>query len=121
MSRPLARWWRLADHPYPIIPAFCDAIVICDPEGPEPRDAGAARATADIVDEVLAQGVWIMRAHRIRGQELVEARSIIRLAVTAALLRKKCKRGRRRYKGRGQESALRSGNGNSPYRMPAPT
>jgi serine palmitoyltransferase len=46
----------------------------------------------DIVDEVLAQGEWITRARRLRGQELVEARPSICLAVTAALSRKECKR-----------------------------
>ena len=46
----------------------------------------------DIVDEVLAQGVWITRARRPRGQELIEVRPSIRLAVTAALSRKECDR-----------------------------
>ena len=46
----------------------------------------------DIVDEVLAQGVWITRARRLRGQELVEVWPSIRLAVTAALSRKECER-----------------------------
>ena len=52
--------------------------------------AGEARVLQDIVDEVLAQGVWITRARRLRGQELVEVRPSIRLAVTAALSRKEC-------------------------------
>ena len=39
----------------------------------------------DIVDEVLAQGVWITHVRRLRGQELVEVRPSIRLAVTAVL------------------------------------
>jgi serine palmitoyltransferase len=46
----------------------------------------------DIVDEAIAQGVWITRARRLRGQEVVEARPSIRLAVTAALSRKECER-----------------------------
>jgi serine palmitoyltransferase len=46
----------------------------------------------DLVDEVLAQGVWITRARRLRGQELVEVRPNIRLAVTAALSRTECGR-----------------------------
>ena len=46
----------------------------------------------DIADEVLVQGVWITRARRLRGQELVEARLSIRLSVTAALSRKECAR-----------------------------
>ena len=54
--------------------------------------AGEERVLQDIVDKVLAQGVWITRARRLRGQELVEARPRICLAVTAALLRKECER-----------------------------
>ena len=46
----------------------------------------------DIVEEVLAQGVWITRALRLRGQELIEVRPSIRLAVTAALSPKECER-----------------------------
>ena len=65
---------------------------------PAPREApsfdiaGEERLLQDIVDEVLAQGVWITRARRLRGQELVETRPSIRLAVTAALPRKECER-----------------------------
>ncbi|KAH9009366.1 serine palmitoyltransferase [Lactarius deliciosus] len=65
---------------------------------PAPRDApsfditGEERLLQDIVDEALAQGVWTTRARRLRGQELVEARPSIRLAVTAALSRKECER-----------------------------
>ena len=44
----------------------------------------------DIVDKVLAQGVWITPLRRLRGQELVEVRPSIRLTVTGALSRKKC-------------------------------
>ncbi|KAI9452052.1 hypothetical protein BJY52DRAFT_1214772 [Lactarius psammicola] len=44
----------------------------------------------DIVDEALAQGVWITRARRLHGRELVEARPSIHLAVTAGLSRKEC-------------------------------
>lgn len=50
------------------------------------------RLLQDIVDEALAQGVWITRARRLRGQEVVEARPSIRLAVTSALSRKECER-----------------------------
>ena len=53
---------------------------------------GEERLLQDIVDEVLAQGVWITRARRLRGQELVESRPSIRLAVAAALSRKECER-----------------------------
>ena len=44
------------------------------------------------MDEALAQGVWITRARRLRGQEAVEPRPSIRLAVSAALTRKECER-----------------------------
>jgi len=50
------------------------------------------RLLQDIVDEAIAQGVWITRARRLRGQEVFEARPSIRLAVTAALSRKECER-----------------------------
>jgi serine palmitoyltransferase len=69
-----------------------------NPMTPAPREppsfdiAGEERVLQDIVDEVLSQGVWITRARRLRGQELVEARPSIRLAVTAALSRKECER-----------------------------
>jgi serine palmitoyltransferase len=69
-----------------------------NPMTPSPREplsfdiAGEERVLQDIVDEVLAQGVWITRARRLRGRELVEARPRIRLAVTAALSRKECER-----------------------------
>ncbi|KAH9032001.1 hypothetical protein EDB85DRAFT_2237926 [Lactarius pseudohatsudake] len=63
---------------------------------PAPHDApsfdiaGEERLLQDIVDEALAQGVWITRTRRLRGQEFVEARTSIRLAVTAVLSRKEC-------------------------------
>ena len=69
-----------------------------NPSTPAPREppsfdiAGEERVLQDIVDEVLVQGVWITRARRLRGQELVEVRPSIRLAVTAALSRKECER-----------------------------
>jgi hypothetical protein len=47
--------------------------------------AGEECPLQNIVDDyVLAQGVWITRARRLRGQELVESRPSIRPAVTAA-------------------------------------
>ncbi|KAH9052200.1 serine palmitoyltransferase [Lactarius vividus] len=69
-----------------------------NPATPAPREApsfdieGEERLLQDIVDEALAQGVWTTRARRLRGQELVEARPSIRLAVTAGLSRKECER-----------------------------
>lgn len=46
------------------------------------------KALQDVVDEALAQGVIITRAKRLRGQEMVEARPSIRLALTSALTKK---------------------------------
>ena len=72
-----------------------------NPATPAPRDvasfdiAGEERQLQDIVDEALAQCMWTTRARRLRGQELVEARPSIRLAVTAALSRKECERAAR--------------------------
>ena len=51
---------------------------------------GEERLLQDIVDEALAQGVWITRAWRLRGQELVESWPSIRVAVTVTLSRKEC-------------------------------
>ena len=42
----------------------------------------------EVVEECLAQGVWVTRAKRLRGQEMVEAKPSIRIAVTSALGRK---------------------------------
>ncbi|KAI0708671.1 serine palmitoyltransferase [Earliella scabrosa] len=46
----------------------------------------------DIVEEALQQGVLITRAKRLRGQELIDVRPSIRLAITAALSRKDCEK-----------------------------
>jgi serine palmitoyltransferase len=63
------------------------------PPGPPPFDiASEDRLLQDIADECGAQGVLVVRAQRLRGQELVEARPSIRLAVSAALTRKECER-----------------------------
>ena len=79
-------------------PSSAATLKAPNPTTPAPREppsfdiAGEERVLQDIVDEVLAQGVWITRARRLRGQELVEVRPSIRLAVTAALSRKECER-----------------------------
>ena len=52
--------------------------------------AGGERVLQDIAGEVLAQGVWITRARRLRGQELVEVRPGIRIAFMNALSHKHC-------------------------------
>jgi len=46
------------------------------------------RMLQDVVEEALAQGVMITRAKRLKGQELVEARPSIKLALTSALTKK---------------------------------
>ncbi|KAI0767506.1 serine palmitoyltransferase [Fomes fomentarius] len=50
------------------------------------------RLLQDIVEEALAQGVMVTRAKRLRGQELIDVRPSIRLAITAALSRKDCEK-----------------------------
>lgn len=50
------------------------------------------RLLQDIVDEALAQGVWTTRAKRLRGQELVEVRPSVRLAVSSAFTKKECEK-----------------------------
>ena len=86
---------------YPHPPAFSDAVVACDSEGPEPRNPCFAQATvvryrrrgaraAGYRGEALAQGIWITRARRLRGQELVEVRPGIRIAFMNALSNKQC-------------------------------
>lgn len=46
------------------------------------------RLLQDVVEEALAQGVIISRAKRLRGQEMLDARPSIRLALTSALTKK---------------------------------
>lgn len=50
--------------------------------------AAEERILQDVVDESLAQGVIITKAKRLRGQEMVDARPSIRLAMTSALTKK---------------------------------
>ncbi|KAG6902291.1 hypothetical protein C0995_001901 [Termitomyces sp. Mi166 len=67
-----------------------------NPASPLPRDVISwdwnieteERFLQDVVDEALAQGVMVTRAKRLRGQEMVEARPSIRLALTSALTKK---------------------------------
>ena len=69
-----------------------------NPASPNPRDPEhfdgdlEERLLQEIVDETLAQGVLITRAKRLKGQELVEVRPSIRLAITAALSKKDCEK-----------------------------
>jgi len=46
------------------------------------------RLLQEVVEEVLGQGVVVTRAKRLKGQEMVEPRPSIRLALTSALTRK---------------------------------
>lgn len=46
------------------------------------------RVLQEVVEEALAQGVLITRAKRLRGQEVVEPRPAIKLAISAALSKK---------------------------------
>lgn len=46
----------------------------------------------EVVDDVLAQGILITRAKRLRGQEMSEARPSIRLAISAAFTKKECEK-----------------------------
>jgi len=46
------------------------------------------RVLQEVVEEAGVQGVMITKAKRLRGQEMVEVRPSIRLAMTSALTRK---------------------------------
>ena len=50
------------------------------------------RLLQEVVEEALAQGVMVTRAKRLRGQELIEVRPSVKLAITAALSRKECEK-----------------------------
>ncbi|KAA1474636.1 serine palmitoyltransferase [Dentipellis sp. KUC8613] len=69
-----------------------------NPSSIQPRDPPVfdieleERLLQEIVEEALAQGVWITRAKRLRGQEFVEARPSIRLAISAGLTKKECEK-----------------------------
>jgi serine palmitoyltransferase len=83
----------LGDVPTPLgaLPAPTPAQIA--PAGPPPFDIAAEDAALQaIADECIAQGVLVVRAQRLRGQEMVEARPSLRLAVSAALSRKECER-----------------------------
>jgi len=42
----------------------------------------------EVVEEALSHGVMITKARRLRGQEMIEARPSIKLAMTSALTKK---------------------------------
>lgn len=67
-----------------------------NPTSALPRDASTwdwdveaeERMLQDVVDEALVQSVMITKAKRLRGQEMVEPRPSIRLALSSALTKK---------------------------------
>jgi serine palmitoyltransferase len=60
-----------------------------NPRNPQKFDyIGEERLLQEVVEECLAQGVLVTRAKRLRGQELIETKPSIRLAITSALTRK---------------------------------
>lgn len=67
-----------ASNPQSVLPAY---PLQFDVEAEE-------RLLQEVVDEALAQGVLITRAKRLRGQEVVEPRPTIKLAITAGLNKK---------------------------------
>ncbi|KAJ6465123.1 serine palmitoyltransferase [Mycena vitilis] len=54
-------------------------------EAVEPHEHAEERALQQVVEEALKRGVMLTRAKRLRGQEMVEVRPSIRLALTSEL------------------------------------
>jgi len=67
--------------PSPLSPSFSPAEQTFDADTEE-------KILQEIVEECLALGVWVTRAKRLKGQEMVERKPSIRLAISAALTRK---------------------------------
>ena len=82
----------------PMTPLSPTSAKLSNPTSVHPRHPphfdieGEERLLQDIVDDALAQGVLITRAKRLRGQELIEARPSIRLAISAAMSKKDCEK-----------------------------
>ena len=55
---------------------------------PTPNHEAEERVLQDIVDDALANGVFITRGKHLRGQEMTDSRPTIRIAATAALSKK---------------------------------
>ncbi|KAH0831343.1 serine palmitoyltransferase [Lanmaoa asiatica] len=55
---------------------------------PTPNHEAEERVLQDIVDDALANGVFITRGKHLRGQEMIDSRPTIRIASTAALSKK---------------------------------
>ena len=64
------------------------AISMKDIVGRELDYDAEERALQNVVEETLAQGVIVARAKRLKGQETMETRPSIRLAMTSALSKK---------------------------------
>ncbi|KAI6130887.1 serine palmitoyltransferase [Pisolithus croceorrhizus] len=62
--------------------------VMPPPTGPSFDYEVEEKILQDIVDDALANGVFITRAKRLSGQEMIETRPTVRIAVTAALTKK---------------------------------
>lgn len=62
--------------------------VMPPPTGPSFDYEAEEKILQDIVDDALVNGVFITRAKRLRGQEMVETRPTVRIVVTAALTKK---------------------------------
>lgn len=83
-------------HPLTATLSSSSASKPSNPASVLPRDAAhwtwdikeEERVLQDVVDEALAQGVLLTKAHRLRGQEMIEPRPSIRLALTSALTNK---------------------------------
>lgn len=80
-------------------PASAAVVPSSKPSNPTsllPRDAATwdwdieteEKLLQDVVEEALAQGVMITKAKRLRGQEAIDPRPSIRLAMTSALTKK---------------------------------
>ncbi|KAI6038663.1 serine palmitoyltransferase [Pisolithus marmoratus] len=68
--------------------ATSPTTVMPPPTGPSFDYEAEEKVLQDIVDDALANGVFITRAKRLKGQEMVETRPTVRIAVTAALTKK---------------------------------
>jgi len=67
--------------PSPSSPSFSAHENIFDADAEE-------KVLQEIVEECLTQSVWVTRAKRLRGQEMVDRKPSVRIAVTAALTKK---------------------------------
>lgn len=95
-ASPLIHIYVRSITPSLLSPATASTISLkpSNPASPIPREVPTWDADAeekllqDVVEEALGQGVLVTRSKRLRGQELVEARPSIRLAISSALTKK---------------------------------